>query len=81
MGLGKIVALKYFNSRPRVGGDYKWRLSNFRCLGNFNSRPRVGGDHPSLPPPLSFGKFQFPPRVGGDSKIAYINMQNLQQFA
>ena len=32
-----------FNPRPRVGGDFDFRV--FRSLGDsFNPRPRVGGD-------------------------------------
>ena len=34
---------KYFNSRPRVGGDRTFTL-NCRVCAYFNSRPRVGGD-------------------------------------
>ena len=34
----------YFNSRPRMGGDYALQCSR-NSAGGFNSRPRMGGDH------------------------------------
>ena len=58
----------YFNSRPRVRGDFI-SPHNRRLRRDFNSRPRVRGDAGDQEQVINDKHFNSRPRVRGDGHV------------